>query len=347
VRTAKTDGLSKKRKTAVDQEKILKSVDQLLEVHDRWVANPDPNLKSYPPQDFEMAAEVLFETILGQDIPAPLRGLARSIEDFQAQWQLYVNGARETDGRAKGSLWRAFRQIIKDRAEAVELVPKRPEPVHVLLGQKVSPQQIALYIYGHKGKGPFLKDGAIQYKLIEQEAKEPGSVITDPNWLPGYEEERLRAKNITKETRLRQIDDRIGVAAKAQDPVSLLREGQFVDVIAKVCNLTEDEVLGIAKVMKIEPSYRTPLTGNVRGPYMPELRETDAAMMDSMAAKPAMTAQAAAERGPKKVRKGTIAEAWELFEQGKSAPEIAAELGQDLTAQDVAKMLRGARPATV
>jgi hypothetical protein len=313
------------------------ATDRMLAVHDAWVANPDPQYKDIPPREFEEACEALFDAIVGEDIPAEMRDLVRAIETFQTQWQLYAGGAREHDGRPKGSLWRALRQIIKDRLQTSELRPKKPEPVHELLRQNVSPNQIAQAIYGWKGVGPFLKDGVVLYDLIDKEAKTPGSVITDPNWLPGYEVERLREHNISLKKRQDKIDELIAGPEKArpQDPLQLLKEGQFVDVIAKVTGYTEEQVLGMAKIINVEPSYRTPLTGNVRGPYDAPLRPSDAAMVDSMANKPAEPNPAV-----KRVPKGTGARVRELFESGMGAPEIAATVGLGLTPRDVVKLLK-------
>jgi hypothetical protein len=322
--------------TTDTQNPVLAAVDRLMQVHDAWVENPDPTYRHTPPREFEETAEALFEACIGQDMPAEMRAVMRSIEDFQVQWQLYAGGARERNGEAKGSLWRAFRQLDKDRRQQSELRPKRPEPVHELYRQNVSPTQIAQQIYGHNGEGPFLERGAIRYDLLEKERANPGSVV-EANWLPPYEIERLRSHNISLKKRDAAIDERIESSERKheQNPISLLREGQFVDVIARVCNLTEPEVLGIAKAIGVEPTYRTPLTGNVRGPYDPPLRPSDAVMLDSMAAKPAAPANSSVKHVPK----GTTARVHELFAAGLGAPEIAEQIGHGLTARDIAKLL--------
>ena len=258
-----------------EPSQILEAVDNLLQIHEDWANNPDPALKYIPPKELEDSANYLFEVSMYADVPATLRELVAAVDEFRLQWELYATGAIEQNtGGPKATLWRALNKVIATRAVSSELRVKRPEPVKVLLDQKVTPQQIALSIYGYDGKGPFVKDGEIQFELIKQEAENPGSVIP-PEWIPPYEEARLRQHHIQVKRRTAQVDDMIEkTSPKPQDPVSLLREGQFIDVIAEVCNLTQAEVRGIAKVIGVEPAIRRPLVSERAPQERPLVRPT-------------------------------------------------------------------------
>jgi hypothetical protein len=325
----------------MEQNEILQATDALLAIHDLWIAKPDPTMGEIPPREFEDAAENLFTMVGTADVPANCRELVRAIEEFEAQWRLYVNGARERNGNPKNALWSTLRTVIAARQITSELRPKQLEPVHELLRQGVSPRQIAHNMYGYAGKGPFLDEsGNILFDKIQQEAKEPGSVVK-PDWLPPYEEARLRKHHVLGQNRLGALDTKIrnNAPAPAQSIDALLREGQYVDVIAKVCKTTEEKVLAVAKILEIEPQYRPNIAGADRAPGEPQIAPTDAGAIEAYANNPAQTPEAQKIRLPK----GTTQKVLDMFEAGLGAPEIAERIGGGITPQAVVGIIRKSR----
>lgn len=191
----------------------------------------------YPPARFENAANQLRAEIeRGGEVPVSCVALVNAINDFCNEWDLYVNGHMKAGGVPHRSLWKAYRQMIVER-EGIRIVPpKRPAPVHILIEQGVSHNQIALHIYGHNGEGPFLVDGQIDSTLIEKEAKKPGSVVPK-DWIHPSEVERLQVETEANKEHLARIEDQIE-AAPEDEPET---EQKPPKPAAKQDEPTEDE----------------------------------------------------------------------------------------------------------
>src|SRR6185437_1418964 len=108
----------------------------------------------------------------------------RLMEEFRGYNQREYGKVRPESGAPGPSFWAAAKAVAVARAGADAPVVERLEPVHVLIAQGVTYDQIARHIYGRRGEGPFLQaNGAPDVALIEQEANEPGSVIPK-DWIP-------------------------------------------------------------------------------------------------------------------------------------------------------------------
>lgn len=230
------------------EKEILSAVDHLIKTHDDWES--DPNAPAMITQAIEEAILAACEICEQGDIPAKCRQLCTvAVPRLRFEWDDYADGNRRTDGTPTARFWAAFKDVIEARKGAVPFVEKRPEPVAELLAQKVSYEQIARHIYGHNGKGPFLRnDGSIDIAAIKAEGAKPGSVIED-SWMHPLEVERKRKWEAEVDGRLTALTAREeNEPRKHVDPRTIedfLREGARPDVIARVKMVEIGEVLAV------------------------------------------------------------------------------------------------------
>lgn len=194
---------------------ITGAVDGIIRCHDEWERDHEAPL--YVPAEFGNRVESAVEVINRGDIPPRCVKLSETVTQLRLQWDLYETGqATNSNGLPRSDFWKAYRQMLEARAGAIPVPPRRPEPVKVLLEQKVGYRQIAEFIYGHRGAGPFLdEDGQVRADLIEKEAKEPGSVIPT-DWVHPSELERIQLQGERQRQELLAIDGKVGGEEQAE-----------------------------------------------------------------------------------------------------------------------------------
>lgn len=256
---------------------IINSVDNLLRVHDEWEA--DDSAPIQPTEAFEQAITEAISVSENGDVPSQCRELCESMSRLSIEWDAYSSGVKRTpDYRPVGSFWGAFRNVIHCRAGATPITPNQPEPMFLLMEQKVTYSQIAFHIWGHQGKGPFVTDsGQPDIVKIHEEAKEPGKHTA--GWVHPEQQAAFSERQQQLSRRLSSVSNRENSDSPQHDPAtieSLLREGQYPDVIAKVKGVTLSDVLSVASRAGIKPSER-PNFASMRAPHEPMIPggETD------------------------------------------------------------------------
>lgn len=314
---------------------ICQAVDQLQELYQKWVDDPDPRFAKTFPQELMEKFETTVEFIAEQDCPAQCRGVASAAEKFDGELQLFIDGNCSPDGEPRNSFDRALRDLFYSREQSDRLVPKMPESVAELRRQGVSDHQIAHAIYGYQGEGPFLRNGVILKELIDREAAQQWSVV-GRDWIPGYE-----AVRIAQEHKTQRYQNQPAAPQHVEKPETvegLLRDGQFVDVIARLCKVEQSQVLAVAEALKIEPNFR-PNLGAERAPQEPQITKEQAASVESGA----LPTHPAKRTLPRSAKDKIVA----LEAEGKSIADIAAEVGPEveggLTPKAIAAILRKAK----
>ena len=151
----------------------------------------------------------------------------RPSRGFEVVCREFTTGmAMKANGEPQDRFWTALRELMHERRVCGDLVLRRPESVATLRRQKVSDFQIAQHIYGRRGKGPFIDaDGRIRHDLIDQEEKEPGSVVP-ADWVHEAEIERLRDQHIA----IGEAAQPNGSATKGPPTIEgMLREGASIE----------------------------------------------------------------------------------------------------------------------
>lgn len=181
-----------------------------------------------------------------------------TVIDLSKEWMAFSSGRSMTEnGEAPESFWDAYAALFKmlqrtedKKAQPLESVqqlwkelegfPRRAEQIAMIYGRKVK-----LPHGGERWEGPFWRGGIVDTAAVEKEALSPGSVI-DPDFVPPSEQEKraeaaARAADKLKNLHLYQKKKRPTV-----DPLQLLAEGQFADVVARVCGMSERELRVLA-----------------------------------------------------------------------------------------------------
>ncbi len=236
------------------KQEILRSVDNLIEVHDAWAKEPGTEKITRP---FELALTYVFNTCQVGDVPQSCRKLLEAISSLHEEFVAYFDRNEWSTGQKPlQSFWRAFRRVMQERegGEVRDFEPMRPEPVKILLDQGVSARQIAMHIYSDGGKpprGPFIGDGGqVLERKIYEEAEKPGRHVPE-DWLPLSEVQRIERLKEEAQTRLESIENREKYSA-ADDPATiqeLITEGAFPGQIARVKRVSVQQVLKIAREM--------------------------------------------------------------------------------------------------
>lgn len=195
---------------------ILTAVRALIDEHNRWES--DPQSPIYVPAEFEARIRESVEAVRRGPVPQPCMTLAGTVIALELEWDLYEAENHNSDGSPYSSFWKAYRDVLAAAQVTRPVPPRRVEPVKTLLEQKVSHHQIAFYIYGHNGQGPFLDHGQALGDLIEKEGREPGSVLGPDweNWIHPTEKARCHLEAKKAKTQLSSVDAQIGKAAQRQ-----------------------------------------------------------------------------------------------------------------------------------
>lgn len=312
-----------------DTQQVLDAVDTFLTAHQTWADNDVG--PAVPTAAYEAALLSLIRTCEG-DIPARCREIATAVSRLTVEWNDYAHGVKRTGRRGDQphpSLWAAVENLATVRKGSSWRIPPLPEPVEYLISQKVSLSQIALHIYAHKGRGPFITgDGAFDQNLVLQEAKTPGSVCQPGWWEALFADEERTAVAMMRHSiaaPAHVLTDPLDIIT--EDPASieqLLREGAYPHQIAKVKKTTVEEVFRIAKEKNITPN-EMPNLAAMRAPHEPDLpaQATDGAA-STATAEPHAPQPIPESHEAGEVTKDRIIE---MIQGGKPAPEVARELG--------------------
>lgn len=322
-------------------QEILEAVDHLIQVHDDWES--DPQTPEVPTQEFEQAV-LHAASVCDGDVPAPCRELVDTVSRLHLEWDKYADGQMRPDHRPVGSFWAAFREMLHAREGARPVVPVKPEPVSVLLKQKVPYRQIAYHIYGDGKSGPLVgEDGQPDLGKIHQEADKPGSVIP-ADWLHPDHIERMERQRSEFERRLKAVSK--SAEDFEEDPATiedLLREGQYPAVVAKVKGVPINDVMEAVKKLQKNgiKVNESPNIGSERSPYEPELtEEQDAALQPKNRDGEQL---ATAEESDGQAINDLIIEIHEHnpdMDAGSIVSKISDDLGEPVSVQKVAAVLR-------
>lgn len=264
------------------KDDILTAVDNLITVHDEWEA--DLQAPIVPTERFEYAIEDAIRVCNAGDTPEVCRELVDVVSRLSLEWEEYKAGNMTPDHRPVGSFWGAFRAMNLAREGATPFVPKRPEPVRLLLEQKVSRRQIALHIYGDGKTGPLVNEsGQPDDAKIDEEAATPGSVVPD-NWVHPQQLELMQRHQRELTTRLQSIASREN-EGDGIDPATieeLLREGAYPAQVARAKRVDIQEVLIVMHRLVaagVKVNGTLPNLAAMRSPQEPDLTpEQDAAL---------------------------------------------------------------------
>mgnify|MGYP006348146317 FL=1 len=271
------------------REEILAAVDDLLATHDEW--ENDPLAPSVPSVAFESAINGAITICAHGDIPGDCRQLIRAMEDLSVQWIAYEDGSMEPTGLPKRSFWNAMAEVVRHRQESKHDERPKLESVKILKGQNVTDAQIAT-IYsanvmtnrGPKRVGPFHDSrGVVLSHLIRQEAEQPGSVIP-PDWIHPDRQAEMDKVTEANRNRLTRVQGRATDNTPKEDPLKLLKDGQYADVVAKVCKMPLADVIALAHEHGIEVSSRPNLMSE-RSDYLPKLSESQERVFDAQASR--------------------------------------------------------------
>ena len=262
-------------------QQILDSVDHFLQTHKEW--EEDETSPVVPTIAFESSIKQMIDTCDFGDVPSSCRDLCLAVSRLAIEWDAYENalpGKRTGDHRPVGSFWGALRNVMTCRAHATPVAIKQPESVASLLEQKVPLRQIAFYIWGHAGKGPFITDaGQVDEAKLRDEAANPGKHTS--GWIHPEQLDRQSEAQRALQTRLGVVSARENTDAPVDKAsiAELLNEQQYPDVIARVKRVSLDVVLEEAKRLGITPNVRPNLASerSWREPSLPGATEQPSA----------------------------------------------------------------------
>lgn len=320
------------------RDMILSAVDTFLKIHDEWEA--DIHGPPQPSEKFERGVLLCIEICERGDTPEDCRGLIGAVAKMGTEWLLYENGKMGADHRPTTAFWNAVRDVKKERAGAVPFVPRNRESVLTLRKQGVGDPQIARCNYGDpewpNGYGPFLgARGEVNEAALNAEAKanERGETTLPADWIHPDDRNRKRQADQDARTRLSQLQKEISAnnAAKSnEDPEKLLREGQYANVVARVCGMPLDDVIALANKLGVTTDT-TPNLAAQRAPQEPSINEaSDRALQP---------ADAPAFEMPEP--EGPEMQVARMFAQGFDKEQIAEKLG--LTPRKIEKLRSLAR----
>lgn len=255
---------------AVDRETEIKSaLKTMIDAKRRWSLSED----RFFPDWLENAISAALNIALNGDVPASCIKIHTACVRLADAWGWIITdgeGLDQKTGIPGRQFWALF-ESVEVQMKSMDVSKSRSlRPVKELLEEyKNDGGRKWAYIardYGwldksgedHVWRGPFFQNGNVMQFLIEQEAREPGSVVP-AGWHPEDENEKTR-KNIIADSgsalaRIRQhLKSQGKIQETPEDPATieeLLRQGQFVSVIARVKKVSEDEVRAVADRLKI------------------------------------------------------------------------------------------------
>lgn len=257
--------------TTADRETEIKSaLKTMVDAKRRWSLSED----RFFPDWLENAISAALNIALNGDVPASCIKIHTACVRLADAWGSIITdgeGLDQKTGIPGRQFWALFESVEVQLKSSDVSKSRGLRPVKELLEEyKSDGGRKWLYIardYGwldktgedHVWKGPFFKNGNVDQFSIEQEGREPGSVVP-AGWHPEDENEKQR-KNIVESSgsalsRIRQhLKSQGKIQDTPEDPASieeLLRQGQFISVIARVKKTTEEAVRAVADRLKIQ-----------------------------------------------------------------------------------------------
>lgn len=268
------------------REQIIAAIDAFKKVHDAWEA--DRNAPPQPSELFERALNLCVRLCQYGDIPSDCRSIVAAVARMGLAWIKYQQGNMKSDGTPFQSFWDTVRGVFIARAGANIVPMRRPESVRALRKQNVPDPQIATQIYGDpewpNGKGPFLTErGAVDEAALdaEERANAEGRSTLPDDWVQYIDRDRFRREEQDLADQLAMLTNAVYVAPpRVEDMDGLIREGQYVDVIARECRASVDDVVARCGQLGVEPQHRPNLQAE-RAPQEPDINPHAAAAMDA------------------------------------------------------------------
>ena len=252
--------MSETARTDDAAQTLLDAAQTVITALDRWAEAEVDYLIEHPAGDAINAMCALAHSRFPADSSAAVMDLFLQIHEVARHWRAYVeDDLADHEGLPVDDFWNA----IKGLTRAIDFVkiPERPplETVQELwrqMGSFPGRAEAIAKIYGHTiggvWQGPFFdKMGRVNPALVQKEAEEPNSVLPK-DWVPESEKKRrdkeakLAAENLAKVRLLLRKNETRPKAAE------LLKEGQFPDVIARVCEMSEVDVRALAHQMGLK-----------------------------------------------------------------------------------------------
>jgi hypothetical protein len=263
---------------AIERRKlILQAVDTFIQIHDEWEL--DKNGPAQPSEKFERAVHVAMQICEHGDTPEDCRSLVGAVAKMGVEWILYENGKHRDDYCPTKAFWDTVRTVKAERIGAAPFRPRTRETVATLIKQGVGLEQIARANFAdpewENGYGPFLDvRGATNYDALERErlANEKGKSTLPSDWIHPDDRHRKKAAEDTARIRLQELQDEQNKQVSNEDPLALLKEGQYANVVARVCNMTLDEVMELANSEGLTVET-TPNLAAMRAPSEPQINE--------------------------------------------------------------------------
>jgi hypothetical protein len=251
------------------ETEIRSALKTMVDAKRRWSLSED----RFFPDWLENAISAALNIALNGDVPASCIKLHAACVRLADAWGSIITegeGLDQKTGIPGRQFWALFESVEVQLKNSDSSRVRALTPVKQLMEEyKNDGGRKWMYIardYGwldksgedHIWKGPFFRNGNVDQFAIEQEAADPGSVVP-AGWHPEDENEKMR-KNIIADSgsalsRIRQhLKSQGKIQEDPEDPATieeLLRQGQFVSVIARVKKVSEQEVRAVAEKMKI------------------------------------------------------------------------------------------------
>lgn len=231
--------------------------DELIRRIHNWAK--DETLPPPVPADVALVIEQADMICHSGDIPQSCQALVTMVSRLLVEQKKYEDcepGSRELNNAPSPSWWGAAKAVVKARQGVEQPRTIRRESVKTLLAQNVSRMQIAGAIYGRRGVGPLMQsNGTPDDFLIDQEAENPGSVLTGfPDWVPPWESTVTIEVQTAIASQLQALDRR-EAGRRYTDPETveqMLRGKCYVQQIMRGKGVTRKEVLEEAKRIGVE-----------------------------------------------------------------------------------------------
>ena len=251
------------------ETEIKSALKTMVDAKRKWSLSED----RFFPDWLENAISAALNIALNGDVPASCIKIHTACVRLADAWGHIIasgEGLDQKTGIPGPTFWSLFESLESQLKNSSVSKHRFLRPVKELLEEyKNDSGRKWLYIardYGwldktgedHVWKGPFFTNGNVDQFLIEKEAREPGSVVP-AGWHPEDENEKQR-KDIVESSgsalsRIRQhLKSQGRIQDSPEDPATieeLLRQGQFVSVIARVKRVSEEEVRSVADRLKI------------------------------------------------------------------------------------------------
>lgn len=267
---------------------ILEAVDTFIQIHDSWEA--DLKGPAQPTERFERALKLAVDVCERGDTPQDCRRLVAAVAKMGIEWIKYENGLHLNDPTGDvlpvRQFWEAVRDVKSERSGAVPLEPKKRESIALLRKQGLTDQMIAKAWEDPEWpnkRGPFYGSrGEANGDAIDAEiaANAKGETTLPEGYIHYDDRARLKRDEENLRTRLSQLRQEAEKKVSKEDPEAMLREGQFVNVVARECGLTQNEVVDIANKIGVKPQM-TPNLASQRAPSEPQINEFVERAMDA------------------------------------------------------------------